>query len=70
MFPYRIRHSVITAALNATEGNVRKVQKLSIHKNFNTLMVYATITAPTKETLPIYLMGCFERSAWEADDST
>ncbi len=70
MFPHRIRHSVITAALDATEGNVRKVQKLSRHKNLNTLMVYAIIAAPTKETLPIYLMGCLERSAGEADDST
>ena len=57
MFPHRIRHSVITAALDATEGNVRKVQKLSRHKNLNTLMVYAIIAVPTKETLPIYLMG-------------
>jgi len=67
MFPHRLRHSVITAALDATEGNVRKVQKLSRHKNLNTLMVYAIIAAPTmvyaiiaaptKETLPIYLMG-------------
>jgi integrase len=70
MFPHRIRHSVITAALDVTEGNVRKVQKLSRHKNLNTLMVYAIIAAPTKETLPIYLMGCLERSAGEADDST
>ena len=69
MFPHRIRHSVITAALDATEGNVRKVQKLSRHKNLNTLMVYAIIAAPTKETLLIYLMGCLERSAGEADDS-
>jgi len=70
MFPHRIRHSVITAALDATEENVRKVQKLSRHKNLNTLMVYAIIAAPTKETLPIYLMGCLERSAGEADDPT
>ena len=70
MFPHRIRHSVITAALGATDGDVRKVQKLSRHKNLNTLMVYAIIAAAAKETLPIYLMGFFERSAGEADDST
>jgi integrase/recombinase XerC len=40
MFPHRIRHSVITAALDATEGDVRKVQKLSSHRNLNTLMIY------------------------------
>ena len=40
MSPHRIRHSAITAALDATEGNVRKVQKLSRHANLETLMVY------------------------------
>jgi integrase/recombinase XerC len=29
----RIRHSVITAALDATGGDLRKVQKLSRHVN-------------------------------------
>lgn len=43
MFPHRIRHSAIAAALGAPEGNVRKVQKLSRHKNLNTLTVYAII---------------------------
>lgn len=40
MSPHRIRHSSITAALDATDGNIRKVQKLSRHKNINTLMIY------------------------------
>ncbi|MEG4087931.1 tyrosine-type recombinase/integrase [Microcoleus sp. Pol12B4] len=40
MSPHRIRHSAITAALDVTDGDVRKVQKLSSHKNLNTLMVY------------------------------
>jgi integrase/recombinase XerC len=40
MSPHRIRHSAITAALNATGGNVRKVQALSRHKNLETLMIY------------------------------
>ncbi len=40
MFPHRIRHSAITAALDATDGDVRKVQKLSRHRNLNTLMIY------------------------------
>jgi len=40
MSPHRIRHSAITAALDATDGNVRKVQKLSRHKGLNTLMIY------------------------------
>lgn len=40
MSPHRIQHSVITAALDATDGNVRKVQKFSRHRNLNTLMIY------------------------------
>ena len=40
MSPHRIRHSSITAALDATDGNVRQVQKLSRHTNINTLIIY------------------------------
>ncbi|MDJ0590007.1 MAG: tyrosine-type recombinase/integrase [Pleurocapsa sp. MO_226.B13] len=40
MSPHRIRHSAITAALDATDGNIRKVQKLSRHKDLNTVMTY------------------------------
>jgi integrase/recombinase XerC len=40
MSPHRIRHSSITAALDATDGNVRKVQKLSRHTQLDTLMIY------------------------------
>lgn len=40
MSPHRIRHSAITSALDATEGNIRKAQKLSRHKQINTLMIY------------------------------
>jgi integrase/recombinase XerC len=40
MSPHRIRHSAITAALNATDGDVRKVQKLSRHRRLDTLMIY------------------------------
>jgi len=35
-----IRHSSITEALNLTNGNVRKVQKLSRHSSLNTRMIY------------------------------
>lgn len=38
--PHRIRHSGITAALDATGGDVRRVQKLSRHADLNTLMIY------------------------------
>jgi integrase/recombinase XerC len=40
MSPHRVRHSSIAAALDATDGNVRKVQKLSRHANLDTLMRY------------------------------
>ena len=40
MSPHRIRHSSITEALNLTNGDVSKVQKLSRHSNLNTLMIY------------------------------
>ncbi|WP_338438712.1 tyrosine-type recombinase/integrase [Synechococcus elongatus] len=38
--PHRIRHSAITAALDATGGNVRLVQKLSRHSRLETLQRY------------------------------
>jgi integrase/recombinase XerC len=40
MSPHRVRHSSITAALDATDGNIRKVQKLSRHSDPRTLMIY------------------------------
>lgn len=40
MSSHRLRHSAITAALDATDGNVRKVQKLSRHAKIETLMIY------------------------------
>lgn len=38
--PVRLRHSSLTAALDATNGDVRSVQKLSRHANLDTLMLY------------------------------
>jgi integrase/recombinase XerC len=38
--PHQIRHSSITAALDATDGNVRHVIKLSRHSKIETLMIY------------------------------
>lgn len=40
MSPHRIRHSGITQALEATNGDVRAVQKLSRHSKLETLMIY------------------------------
>lgn len=38
--PHRGRHSSITAAAEATGGDVRKVQKLSRHRKVETVMIY------------------------------
>jgi len=38
--PHRIRHSIITALLDETQGDVRRVQKLSRHKKVDTLLIY------------------------------
>jgi integrase/recombinase XerC len=38
--PHQLRHSCITAALDATKGDVRKVQKLSRHAKLATLQIY------------------------------
>ncbi len=40
MSPHRIRHSAITAHLNASEGNVRAAQALSRHADLKTLTLY------------------------------
>lgn len=38
--PHRIRHSTISAALDATNGDVRRVQKFSRHAKADTLLIY------------------------------
>jgi integrase/recombinase XerC len=38
--PHRVRHSALTEALDRTEGDVRRVQKLSRHVDIRTLMIY------------------------------
>jgi integrase/recombinase XerC len=38
--PHRVRHSSITAVLDASNGNVRMAQKLSRHKNLDVLTRY------------------------------
>ena len=40
MSPHRVRHSAITAFLDASGGDVRSAQGLSRHKNLNTLTRY------------------------------
>jgi integrase/recombinase XerC len=40
MSPHRIRHSAITAYLNASDGNIRAAQALSRHADLKTLTLY------------------------------
>ena len=57
MSPHRLRHSSITAALDATDGNVRKVQKLSRHRQIDTLMIYVANRAKDQVKLSEMLSG-------------
>ena len=59
MSPHRIRHSAITAALDATDGDVRKVQKLSRHRNLNTLMIYDDNRGRDQQDVTQLLDGMF-----------
>jgi integrase/recombinase XerC len=38
--PHGIRHTAITAALDTTRGDVRRVRAFSRHANVQTLLVY------------------------------
>lgn len=40
LWPHALRHSAITEALNATHGDVRKVQKFSRHAKVETVLAY------------------------------
>ena len=57
MSPHRVRHSSITAALDATDGNVRKVQELSRHRQIDTLMIYDDNRAKDQVELSEMLSG-------------
>jgi len=57
--PHRIRHSAITAALDATDGDVRKIQKLNRHKNLNTLMIYDDNRGRDQQDVTKLLDGMF-----------
>jgi integrase/recombinase XerC len=40
VWPHGLRHAAITAALDATDGDVRKVQRFSRHKKVETVLTY------------------------------
>lgn len=55
--PHRIRHGAITAALDVTDGNIRKVQKLSRHRDINTVMIYDDNRAKVQGEISEMLSG-------------
>lgn len=57
--PHKLRHSGITAALDATGGNVREVQRLSRHKKLDTLMIYDDNRADMQGKVTHLLSGLF-----------
>jgi integrase/recombinase XerC len=59
MYPHCIRHSAITAALDATEGDMRKVQKLSRHRKLDTLMIYDDNQGRDQQDVTAMLDGMF-----------
>jgi integrase/recombinase XerC len=59
--PHQLRHSAITAALDATKGNVRQVQKLSRHSRIETLMIYDDNRADEQGNVSNLLSGLLKR---------
>ena len=57
MSPHRVRHSSITAALDVSNDNVPKVQKLSRHRQIDTLMIYDDNRAKVQVELSEMLSG-------------
>lgn len=55
--PTRIRHSSLTAALDATNGDVRRVQKLSRHANVDTLLIYDDNRVNAQKEISMILSG-------------
>ncbi len=51
--------TAITAALDATDGNVRKVQKLSRHRKLDTLMIYDDNRGRDQHDITFILDGMF-----------
>jgi integrase/recombinase XerC len=68
MFPHRIRHSVITAALDATEGNVRKCRN-SADTKFKYLDGVCDNRGPDQRDITDLLDGMKGAIGREADDS-
>lgn len=63
MSPHRCRHSSITAAAEATGGDIRKVQKLSRHRDVSTVMVYVDAAADLQGEVSELLAALLEPTA-------
>ncbi len=58
--PHRCRHSSITAALDATNGNVREVKKLSRHARTDTLLIYDDNRVNAQQNVTNLLSGLMD----------
>lgn len=59
--PHKLRHAGITAALDATGGDVRRVQKLSRHASIATLMIYDDSRRDAQGEVTNLLSGLLEQ---------
>ena len=61
--PHRLRHSSITAFLDASDGNIRAAQALSRHSQMNTLTLYDDNRQQQQKGASGVLEGLLERTA-------
>lgn len=61
--PHMLRHSCITAALDATAGDVRKVQRLSRHADLRTISIYDDNRADFQGEVTGLLSGMIHKNA-------
>jgi integrase/recombinase XerC len=55
--PHGLRHAAITEALDCTNGDVRKVQRFSRHRNVQTLMRYDDVRQDVSGTVAELVAG-------------
>lgn len=63
MSPHRVRHSGITAALDASNGDVRRVQKLSRHSKVETVLCYWDNHSNVQKEMTDLLSGAIDIGA-------
>ena len=68
MSPHRLRHSSITAFLDASDGNIRAAQALSRHSQMNTLTLYDDNRQQQQKGASGVLEGLLERNVEKTRD--